>query len=151
MRRSLRYRTLRDSRPFASPNHVVYMLDDSPKPQETSPAQSEGHNVPAEDCNPSTSLETSDEEYSAITDPKAITRAVGGLVHEAMGDGWIVHPNRAMACIFDAVNPVRQFKRGMPYDERLDFPEYPSEDCEDLTETDTAPPGWMPFGPKAYR
>ena len=55
-----------------------------------------------------------------------------------------------MCFIFDAFTPARQFKRGTLYKENLDFADYGPEPWDDLTDTDTAPPGWLPYKPEAY-
>jgi len=56
-----------------------------------------------------------------------------------------------MCYIFDTVNPAMQFKRGMAYDDEADdFPEYGPESSGDLTETDVAGSGLMPFKLRPY-
>jgi len=90
------------------------------------------------------------DQYAATTDPTMVKHPVETLVHQSMTHAWRVNPEHPMALIFDAVNPVRRFKRGMLFDEDCDFPDYPLGECEDMTYIDTTAPGWMPFSPKTY-
>lgn len=93
----------------------------------------------------------SDSSYPETTDPTKVTRPVEELVHEMMSRAWKVNNDRPMCFIFDVVNPARQFKRGMLYDEDAEFPDYGPEPWDDLTEADTDEPGWMPYKPIAYQ
>lgn len=92
----------------------------------------------------------SDQDYEAITDPAMVDRAVESLVCASMANAWMVHASHPMAFIFDAINPARTFKRGMPFNNSLDFPDYRSNQRKTLTYIDAAPPGLMQFRPKAY-
>ena len=49
-----------------------------------------------------------------------------------------IHGYFQMCILFDAVNPLRQFKQGAEFDERSDdpFPDYYPRDAADVTETD---------------
>jgi hypothetical protein len=106
-----------------------------------------GHHSQSQDIDSKMDTQISDGEYSQITDTAAVNGPVKSLVHETMGNAWTINANHAMAFIFDAISPARQFKRGMLYDANANFPKY---DSEDHTETDTVAPGWMPFRPKSY-
>lgn len=92
-----------------------------------------------------------EEEYAHTTDPEKVTEPVLDLVHRNLKNAWRINKNHSMCFIFDAVNPARQFKRGMLYNERSDFPDYGPEPWDDLTETDTKAPGWMPYKPRVYK
>jgi len=54
-----------------------------------------------------------------------------------------------MCFIFDTISPARQFKRGMPFDEDGEFPEYAEEESGNVTETDDNL-GLMPYMPETY-
>ena len=84
------------------------------------------------------------------TDPTLVTQPVAEIVEDAMVGICSVHPHRQMCVIFDVVNPLRQFKRGVQHteDPNVPFPTYspsPEED-PDVTETDEAP-GLMQYEP----
>ena len=69
-----------------------------------------------------------------------------------MAGAWKINKMLSMWLIFDAVNPVRQFKRGMLFDDspEVDFPSYGPPPWDDLTETD-AEPALMQYAPIAHR
>ena len=98
-----------------------------------------------------TSSLISNEVYSATTDPTLVDRPVEGLVHGALKHAWAINNNHKMSHIFDSVNPARQFRREMVYDQDASFPEHSSADDEYLTDTDGPAPGWMPFNPEPHR
>lgn len=91
-----------------------------------------------------------DDEYMETTDIKEVTGPVASMVDEKMVNGWKVNECLPMWLIFDVINPVRQYKRGLRYSDRLEFPAYGPEPWDDLTETDDPPRGWMPFAPISY-
>lgn len=72
------------------------------------------------------------------TDPSLINGPVRERVLKAMSNAWSIPQGFQMCILFDAVNPVRQFKRGTVFNEVGDdpFPEYDPEDHADLTESD---------------
>jgi hypothetical protein len=88
--------------------------------------------------------------YSTTTDPRAVDRPFQPLVHSAMAGAWTINNRHSMAYIFDAVNPARIFKRGMRYDDSLDFPQVDERSHGDMTETDSESPGWMPYMPRPH-
>lgn len=92
-----------------------------------------------------------DDDYMDITDVSEVAGPVESMVHERMAGGWKVNKDHPMWIIFDVINPVRQFKRGMEYDETKEFPGYGRAPWEDLTETDDPVPGWMPYAPIAHQ
>lgn len=79
-----------------------------------------------------------------------VDRPVETSIHPSMAHAWRVNPDHPMALILDVVNPARRFKRGMPFDEHRDFPDFPLGESGDVTYTDTMAPGWMPFNPTPY-
>lgn len=54
-----------------------------------------------------------------------------------------------MAYAFDLFSPARRFKRGMAFNEKLDFPVHKglAEEDSEATDTDVQPPGLMPYNP----
>jgi hypothetical protein len=113
------------------------------------PPKPPGIRIPREATTPTPSEE--EEAYKGTTDVDEVTGPVLSLVHERMRDAWEVHGDRPMWLVFDAVNPVRQFKRDMPYNARVDFPDYDSDALADLTETDEGGAGLMPYQPITHR
>lgn len=57
-------------------------------------------------------------DYGETTDPKDVTGPVLEQVDPALVGAWSINNDNRMAIIFDAVNPVRQFQRGVPYNEK---------------------------------
>jgi len=90
-----------------------------------------------------------DDDDRDITDPARVKWPVLSLLSPALVTTWKVNEKHTMCLIFDAVSPARRFKRGMVYDEEVDFP----MDTLDgnITETDGPDPGWMPVDPKLVR
>ena len=83
-------------------------------------------------------------------EPGKITQPISTIVHETLQNAWAINKNAHLAYLFDVVSPVRQFKRGMPFTEEGEFPEYSEGTAGDVTETDDDPPGWMPYMPREY-
>lgn len=81
---------------------------------------------------------TSKVPYETITDPILVNKPVSGMVSTTMKNCWKVYNRASMCIIFDAVSPVRVFKKGTEYDDDDDdpFPIYDSRNDGDLTETD---------------
>jgi len=82
------------------------------------------------------------------TDPLLVTRLNLEIVDEALDGAWEVYPNRQMCVIFDPINPLRQFKRGVFRDDESPFPDYsPSPELDpDVMETDEEP-GLQQYAP----
>jgi len=84
------------------------------------------------------------------TDPMLVTRPAMEFVHSTMVNICFVYPHRQMCVIFDVVNPLRQFKRGMLHtdDPAVPFPIYdPSPEGDpNVTESDVEP-GLMQYRP----
>lgn len=73
------------------------------------------------------------------------------LIHENLQSAWSTHPKHEMCFIFDSVSPARQFQRGTPYSDDIDFPEPGRTTPDDLTETDDPESGgWMPYMSRSY-
>ena len=88
-----------------------------------------------------------EDEYEDVTDVTEVTGPVDSMVNQSMVGGWKVNKDLPMWLIFDTVNPVRQFKRGMPYDDDVDFPAYGPPPWDDLTESEDPIIGPMPYAP----
>jgi len=90
-----------------------------------------------------------DDDDRDITDPARVKRPILSLLSPALVTTWKVNEKHTMCLIFDAVSPARRFKRGMVYDEEVDFP----MDTLDgnITETHGPDPGWMPVDPTLVR
>lgn len=91
----------------------------------------------------------SDDQYMDVADVADVTGPVDSMVDESMAHGWKVNHNHPMWLIFDVISPVRQFKRGMEYDDDEDFPAYGPAD--ERTETDDPEVGLMPYAPILYK
>lgn len=76
--------------------------------------------------------------YKATTDPAKVNKPVANLIHPSMKNRWRVYDRASMSIVFDAVSPVRVFKKGTVYDEDDPdpFPVYDRRNDGDLTETD---------------
>lgn len=78
--------------------------------------------------------------YPETTDPQHVTRPVPNLVDPALKAAWKINTAHRMSLIFDSVIPVRQFQRGVPYDDDAKpedaFAKYDPnpEDDSDVTE-----------------
>ena len=92
-----------------------------------------------------------DKEYEKIDEPSRVTHLVPALVHASLSDAWIIQPLNPMWFIFDGPSPARHFKRGVPYNEKADFPGYSKPPYNDLTEMEPKDSSLMPFAPVAYR
>lgn len=97
----------------------------------------------------------SEDDYSLTTNPSNVRGPVEDLVHASLEEAYRVRrvKFRSMPFIFDTYSPARLFKRGVVYNEDEDFPLHngdPEEDSE-ATETDTQPPGLMPYAPMPFR
>ena len=92
-----------------------------------------------------------DHDYAGTTNHRIVTHAVESLVHPALRGAWAINNHLPMAYIFDAVCPARRWKKGMPYDDEADYPDYDSDHPKELTYTNGPPPGLMPFNVKSYK
>ena len=99
---------------------------------------------------PCHSLTPADDPAPTETNPTKIKQPISSLVHECLTSAWVINPKSKLHYLFDVVSPVRQFKRGMPYVEEGQFPEYSPETAGDITETDGGPDGLMPYMPREY-
>lgn len=88
-----------------------------------------------------------DPGYADTTDSWLVTKPVEKFVHKSLSLGWAINQENPMWYIFDAHSPARHFKRGVPFDEKSEFPMYGKKPYVDLTETDEPPPGLMPYRP----
>jgi len=84
------------------------------------------------------------------TNPANITRPISTAVHPNLKSAWRINQALPMHFLFDSTSPARQFKRGMPFDERKGFPEYENGDPGDITENDVPPDGLMPYMPRDH-
>jgi hypothetical protein len=85
------------------------------------------------------------------TDPEQVVEPVKRVMHEHLTGAWKIFPSEEMCFLFDAVTPARQFKCGTLYHDDVDFTDFGPEPWDDLTETDIASPGWMPYKPAVYK
>ena len=90
------------------------------------------------------------KQYEKTTDPAKVESPVMRVVHNALTEAWKIYPSTELCFIFDAVSPARQFKRGTLYHDDLEFADYGPEPWDELTETDTTSPGWLPYKPELY-
>ena len=99
-------------------------------------------------------IDVNDPHYVDVDDPKRIIGPVPGLVCPALRNAWKINNFNSMGFIFDVINPARQFKRGMEYDEQSDSPyaDYDPDPKNDpnVTETDEDATT-QPYNPKIYR
>ena len=80
------------------------------------------------------------------TNPSTIKQPISGIIHENLKTAWKINNTLPMCFIFDVVSPARRFKRGMAYDDEVEFPEYDEEkESGNVTETDEGPNGLMPY------
>ena len=84
------------------------------------------------------------------TNPANITRPISTAIHPNLMSAWRINQALPMHFLFDSTSPARQFKRGMPFDEDKEFPEYDDGDPGDITETDVPPDGLMPYMPREH-
>ena len=85
--------------------------------------------------------------YNATTNPSEVDQPVVDHVHENLSKAWKINRSHPMCFVFDLVNPARRFARGMPYDDRLEFPDA-DRDQGNVTETDVDDGiGLMPIRP----
>jgi hypothetical protein len=85
------------------------------------------------------------------TDPAKVNRPISTIVHENLKSAWAINKALPMCFIFDTISPARQFKRGTPFDEQGQFPEYSEGELNNVTETDGDPIPWMPYVLKEYQ
>lgn len=90
-------------------------------------------------------------QHKWTTNVNEVTGPVMSMVHNAMTEAWTINKHLPMWLVFDSVNPVRQFKRGMAFNSHVDFPEYGPPPWTELTETDQPLPGLMPYAPIAHQ
>jgi hypothetical protein len=88
--------------------------------------------------------------YEETIDPTALTIPVNEHVHSDLQRAWKINRCLPMWFVFDTVTPARQFKRGTYYLEEKSFADYGPEPWDDLTESDTGSPGWVPYKPRVY-
>src|ERR1700743_459236 len=92
--------------------------------------------------------------YEEVDDPKLVKGPVADVVSPALKKAWAVNKAHRMALIFDAVNPVRQFKRNAKYDDDLEDPyaEYDPDPDGDPNVTKTDEDGdTQPYSPVYYQ
>jgi hypothetical protein len=68
--------------------------------------------------------------------PSKVTKPVVTQIHQNLINAWKIHEGNQMCYLFDAVVPVRQWKRGTVYTEEEPWAEYGPAPWHDLTETD---------------
>lgn len=88
---------------------------------------------------------------SQETIPARVRRPTPTLIHGNLTSAWQLNKELEMCFIFDAVLPARRFKRGMPYTDDGDFPDYNEGEAGNVTEMDSGPPGLMPYAVYTYR
>ena len=93
--------------------------------------------------------ESVDDDDGSITDPARIKQPFVKILSPALATAWKINRKHSMCLILDAVSPARRFRRGMLFNEELDFP-MDSQDGN-ITETDGPDPGWMPVDPTLVR
>ena len=86
---------------------------------------------------------------------KSLSPAALSKVHDALKEAWTVNSSMKACLAFDAINPVRQFKRGVLDNGKKRFPEYRTEDpCDDseVTESDESDEGvgLIQYNPQGY-
>jgi len=86
---------------------------------------------------------------SGETDPAKVNQPISAAIHPNLKNAWRVNKALPMCFIFDSVSPAHRFKRGIPFNEDGEFPEYTKEDSSNVTETDDDPP-LMPYAPARY-
>jgi len=89
--------------------------------------------------------ESTDDHHGSITDPARVKRPTTNLLSPSLSTAWRVNGKHKMCLIFDAISPACRFKRGMVYDDEVNFPKDTFDG--DITETDGPGPGWMPVDP----
>ena len=93
--------------------------------------------------------ESVDDGDGSLTDPARVKQPFIKILSPALATAWKVNRKHSMCLILDAVSPARRFRRGMVFNEEVDFP----MDTLDgnITETDGPDPGWMPVDPTLVR
>ena len=89
--------------------------------------------------------------YKQTTDCSLIDRPVRGRILEGMSEVWAISEDFQMCILFDASNPVWQFKCGTVFDQDDDdpFPDY-NPDNSDFMESDEEG-SLQPYKPAEYR
>lgn len=99
-------------------------------------------------------LPDSDEDipYEATTDRALVDKPVFKFIAPGMSEAWEISEHFQMCILFDAVNPLRQFKRGTKYNEDAEdsFPDYTAKEKGEVTETDERGE-LQPYKPQYYR
>ena len=97
-----------------------------------------------------------DEVDEDETDPSRISMPVMDLVDESLTEAWAIHPSHQMCIIFDVINPVRQFRKGMrDNQDNTPCPVYMPNPEEDLNAVETNGKRWplmqyQPYLPDGY-
>ena len=97
---------------------------------------------PTPEPNPESDSESNSESdtipYEETTDRTLVDKPVDAATHNDMSQAWEITQYFQMCILFDAINPLRQFKRGTEFneDDADPFPVYNPRDHADLTESD---------------
>jgi len=89
--------------------------------------------------------------YEDTTDRSLIGRSVDSHIHDAMSGAWMIYEDSQMYTLFDALSPVRLYKRGTVFnvDDIESYPSYGSRNVADITESDSE--GLLqPYAPEDY-
>ena len=92
--------------------------------------------------------------YGDVYDPTRVVAPVRNLVCPMLEQAWQVNNSNTMAFIFDVICPVREFKRGVEFDEnsRHPYADYnsDSDNNSDVTQTD-ADTKTQPYNPISHQ
>jgi len=146
--------------PFRQPDWIV-----SPLSQTTMPPKGTKRKAPAEGPTtrssrvrrlpaPTTSSSRARRpptpiRYEDTTDRSLIDRPVDSHIHDAMSEAWAIYEDSRMHTLFDAVSPVRLYKRGTVFNVDESYPSYGSPNVADITESDSEGP-LQPYMPENY-
>jgi len=84
-------------------------------------------------------------------DPARVERPVSALVNHSLKNAWKINQSLPMCFVFDAVSPSLKFKRGMPFNDAANFPEYQESEAGNVTDTNGDSPAWMPYMHDQYQ
>ena len=116
-----------------------------PAPNDTDPSDS------TSSSSSNNNVDSDTPEYKKETDRSLIDKPVRALIVPAMSMAWEISQYYQMCILFDAVNPVRQFKRGTVFNEEEEdpYPKYNPCDGGDATESDEEAT-FKPYKPSDY-
>lgn len=101
---------------------------------------------------PARPIQPAEQAITANNSSLNTIQPVASKIHENLKTAWVVNPKLEMCFAFDYISPARQFKRGVPYDESMNFPEPGDTPPDDLTETDSGEAiGWIPYMSPSYK